>query len=249
MDCSTSRSLCPSPFPKVCPSSCPLHWWYHPAISSSDVLFSFYSWSVPASGTFPMSHLFASDDQNTRAASSASVLPMTIQGWFPLRSTGLICAVQWTLRSLIQLHSSKASILRCSAFFMVQLSQPYVTYRTLNIWKFLLILQALLKVLWIYWHFRTALVRQTSAGVMLILLLYECMFSPVWLFTTPWTGACQTPLSIGFSRQEYSSGLAFPSPGDLPDPGIESVSLASPALAGGFLYHWATWEAILLLRK
>ena len=51
---------------------------------------------------------------------------------------------------------------------------------------------------------------------------------------TPWTVACQAPLSMGFSRQEYWSGLPFPPPGDLPDPGMELVSPASPALAGGF---------------
>ena len=50
---------------------------------------------------------------------------------------------------------------------------------------------------------------------------------------TPWTVACQDPLSVGFSRQEYWSGLPFPLPGDLPDPGIEPQSLASPALVGG----------------
>ena len=49
------------------------------------------------------------------------------------------------------------------------------------------------------------------------------------------TVACQAPLSMGFSKQECSSGMPFPPPGDLPDPGIESESLASPALAGGFL--------------
>ena len=49
--------------------------------------------------------------------------------------------------------------------------------------------------------------------------------------------ACQTPLSMGFSRQEYWSGLPLPSPGDLPNPGIELVSAASPALAGRFFYH------------
>ena len=52
----------------------------------------------------------------------------------------------------------------------------------------------------------------------------------VQLFETPWTIACQAPLSMGFSRQEYQSGLPFPPPGDLPDPGIKSVSPASPAL-------------------
>ena len=58
--------------------------------------------------------------------------------------------------------------------------------------------------------------------------------SRVQLFATPWTVAHQAPLSMEFSRQEYWSGLPFPSPEDLPDPGIEQVSLASPALAGGF---------------
>ena len=55
--------------------------------------------------------------------------------------------------------------------------------------------------------------------------------SHVWLFTTPWTGALEAPLSMEFSRQECWSGLPFPTPGDLPDPGVKS---ASPALVGGF---------------
>ena len=58
--------------------------------------------------------------------------------------------------------------------------------------------------------------------------------SRVQLFATPWTVAYHASLSIGFSRQEYWSGLPFPSPGDLPDPGMEPVS-PPPALAGGFL--------------
>ena len=80
---------CPSPSPKVCPSSCLLHQWCHPAISSSDDLLSFCPQSFSASGTSPMNQLFASNDQNTGASASASVLPM-IQGWFPLRLAGLI---------------------------------------------------------------------------------------------------------------------------------------------------------------
>ena len=58
-----------------------------------------------------------------------------------------------------------------------------------------------------------------------------CVLSRVQLFVTPWTVAHQAPLSMGFSRQEYWSGLPFPSPDDLPDPGIDPFS---PALAGGF---------------
>ena len=83
-----TRPLCPSQSPKGCPSSHPLHQWCHPAISSSDALFSFYPQSFPASGTFSMSRLFASGDQNTSA--SVSVLQMSIQGLFPLRLIGLI---------------------------------------------------------------------------------------------------------------------------------------------------------------
>ena len=63
------------------------------------------------------------------------------------------------------------------------------------------------------------------------------------LFVSPGTVDCQAPLSMGFSRQEYWSGLPCPLPGDLPDPGIKSMSLMSPALAGRFFTTRATWEA------
>ena len=68
-------------------------------------------------------------------------------------------------------------------------------------------------------------------------------FSHVQLFATPWTVACQAPLSMGFSRQDYWSGLPCPPPGDLPDPGIEPASLMSLALAGGFFTTREAWEA------
>ena len=58
----------------------------------------------------------------------------------------------------------------------------------------------------------------------------------------PWTVALQAPPSMGFSRQEYWSGLPFLPPGDLPDPGIEPMSLASPTLAGGFFTTSIIWE-------
>ena len=67
------------------------------------------------------------------------------------------------------------------------------------------------------------------------------MLSRVRLFATPWTVAYQAPPSMGFSRQEYWSGLLFPSPGNLPDSGIEPTSLMSPALAGRFLTTGATF--------
>ena len=76
--------------------------------------------------------------------------------------------------------------------------------------------------------------------------LYACTlscFSCVRLFVTPWTVARPAPLSMGFSRQEYWSGLPCPPPGDLPAPGKEPVSLTSPALAGRFFTTSTTWEA------
>ena len=123
-----ARLACPSPTPGACSNSCPSSWWCHPIISSSVVSFCSHLQSFPASGSFQMSQFFASGGQNIGTSASASVLPMNIQDWFLLRLTGLISlAVQGTLKSLLQHHSSKASILRRSAFFMVQLSHPYMT--------------------------------------------------------------------------------------------------------------------------
>ena len=68
-------------------------------------------------------------------------------------------------------------------------------------------------------------------------------FSHVQLFVTLWTVACQAPLSMGFSRQEYWSGLPCPPPGDLLDPGIKPMSSMSLVLAGKFFTTSATWEA------
>jgi len=69
------------------------------------------------------------------------------------------------------------------------------------------------------------------------------LLSHVWLFAIPWTVFYQVPLSMGFSRQEYWSGLPFPSPGDLPGPGTEPVSLMPPALASRFFTTSAASEA------
>ena len=107
----------------------PLSRWYHPIISSSVVHFSSYLLSFPASGSFPVSQLFASGGQSTGALALASVLPMNIQGLFPLGLTVWI-----SLQSkggLSRVFSSTAvwkhQFLQRSAFFMVQLSHPYMT--------------------------------------------------------------------------------------------------------------------------
>ena len=124
-----ARPPCPSPTPRAYPNSCPLSRWCHPTISSSVIPFSSCLQSFPISGSFPMSQLFASGGQSTGASASASVLPMNIQDWFPLGSNFRLdlIAVQGTLKSLLQHHSSKTSILWCSAFHIVQLSHPYMT--------------------------------------------------------------------------------------------------------------------------
>ena len=108
-------------FPRACSDSCPLSLWCHPTISSSVIPFSYCPQSFPASGSFQMSQLFTSGGQSIGVSASTSVLPMNTQGWLDL------LAVQGTLKSLLQHHSSKASILRHSAFFIVQLSHPYMT--------------------------------------------------------------------------------------------------------------------------
>ena len=96
-----ARPPCPSPTPGVYPNSCPSRRWCHPAISSSVIPFSFWPQSLPASGSFPMSQLFAWSGQSIGVSASASVLPVNVQGWFPLGLTGF---------SLLQHHSLKASV-------------------------------------------------------------------------------------------------------------------------------------------
>ena len=84
------RLSCPSLFPGACSNSCPQSQWCHPTILSSVILFSSCLWSFPASGSFPVSQFFASGGQSIGVSSSASVLPMNIQDWFPLGWTSWI---------------------------------------------------------------------------------------------------------------------------------------------------------------
>ena len=123
-----ARPPCPSPTPGVHPDSCPSRQWSHPAISSSVVPFSSCPQSLAASESFPMSQLFTWGGQSTGVSALASFLPKKSQGWSPSELDWLdLLAVQGTLKSLLQHHSSKASILWHSAFFTVQLSHPYMT--------------------------------------------------------------------------------------------------------------------------
>ena len=118
-----TRPPCPSPTPRVYSNSCPLSRWCHPTNLSFVVPFSSCLQSFPEWGSF---QFFTSGGQSIGVSASASVLPMNIQDWFPLGWTGWI-SLQSKGLSLFQHHSSKASILQCSAFFIVQLSHPYMT--------------------------------------------------------------------------------------------------------------------------
>ena len=130
-----ARPPCSSPTPTVYSNSCPLSGWCHPTISSSVVPFSSCPQSSPASGSLQMSQLFASGGQSIGVSASASILLINIQDWFSFRMDWLdLLGVQGTLKSLLQHHSSKASILQHSAFFIVQFSDPYMTTRKTQLW-------------------------------------------------------------------------------------------------------------------
>ena len=122
-----ARPPCPSPTSRAYSNSCPLSQWCHPTISSSVVPFSSWPQSFPASGSFQISQLFASGSQTITVSASTSVLPMNAQDWFPLGWTDWISLQSKELLRVLQHHSSKASILLHSAFFIVQLSQLYMT--------------------------------------------------------------------------------------------------------------------------
>ena len=123
-----ARPPSPSPTPGVYSNSCPLSRWCHPTISSSVITFSSCFQSFPASGSFYMSQYFSpSGGQSIGVSASTSVLEWIFRtdsfrmDWLDL------LAVRGTFKSLLQHHSSKSSILRRSAFFVVQLSHPYMT--------------------------------------------------------------------------------------------------------------------------
>ena len=118
-----ARLPCPSPSPGVYSNSCLLNWWCHPTISSSIVPFFSHLQSFSASGSIPVSQFFTSGGQSIGASASASVLPMNIQGWFPLGSDWLVllCSPRDSQESSTTpqfegISSSVLSIFYCPAF-------------------------------------------------------------------------------------------------------------------------------------
>ena len=123
-----ARLPCPSPTLRDYSKSCPLSQRCHPTISSSVVSFSSCLQSFPASGSFQMSQFFASGGQSIGVSASASASSNENSGLTFFRMEWFDClAVQGTLKCLLQQHSSEASVLWHSVFFMVQLSHPYIT--------------------------------------------------------------------------------------------------------------------------
>ena len=136
---------CPSPSPGACSISCPSSQWCHPAIASSVIPFSSCPQSFPTSRSFPVSRFFTSGGQSIGVSASTSVLLMKIQEWFPLGLNSLISLQFKGLQSLLQHHSSKASIFWSLAFFMVHtptsihdyphLYMTTVSNNTYNLWS------------------------------------------------------------------------------------------------------------------
>ena len=122
-----TRLPCPSPNPRAYSNSCPSSRWCHPTISSSVILFSSCLQSLPASGSFQMSPFFTSGGQSIGSFSFSISPSNEYSGLISFRIDWFdLLAVQGTLKTLLQHHSSKASILWHSAFFTVQLSHPYM---------------------------------------------------------------------------------------------------------------------------
>ena len=145
-DCCSGPKLCPTlcdpmdcsapGFPvsyhllEFCPASCPLNQWCHPTISSSVIPFSSCLQSFPASRSFPMSQLFASGGQSIGASALTSVLPVNIQGWFPLR---LICLISLLSVGLVR-DFSNTTVGSINSLVLCLLHGPALTSMH-NYWK------------------------------------------------------------------------------------------------------------------
>ena len=191
-----TRPPCPSPTPRVHSNPCPSSRRCHPAISPSVVPFSSCPQSFPASGSFSNESALCirwpKDWSFSFNISSSNEHP----GLISFRMDWLdLLAVQGTLESLLQHHSSKASIIWRSAFFIVQLSHPYMTTGKTR-----------------------ALTRQTFVGKVMSLIFNMLSAAAAKSLQScptlcdPIDGSHQAPPSLGFSRQEHCSGLPFPSP-------------------------------------
>ena len=183
-----ARPPCPSPTPRVYSNSCPSSRWCHPANSSSVVPFSSCPQSLPASESFPMSQLLAWSGQSIGVSALASFLPMNTQDWSPLGWTDCSPSLQSLPAAAAKLLQSCLTL--CDPIDGSPSGSPIpgiLQARTLE---------------WVAISFSNAWKWKVKVKLL----------SRVLLFSTPQTAAYQTPLSMGFSRQEYWSGVPSPSP-------------------------------------
>ena len=218
-----ARPPCPSPTPGVYPNPCPSSQWCYPTISSSVVPFSSCPQSFPASGSFQMSQLFASGGQSIGVSASTSVFPMNIQDWFPRMDWLDLLAVQGTLKSLLQHHSSlipKMSTFSLAISCLTTSNLPWFMDLTVQVPMQYCSLQ----------H-RTLLLSPVppTTGCCFCFGSIPSFFLELFLHWSPVAYWAPTDLGsssfsvlsfwlvillTGFSRQEYWSGLPFPSPVD-----------------------------------
>ena len=126
-DLMDARPPCPSPTPGACSNSCLLSWWCHPTISSYVVPFTCLQ-SIPAWQSFQLSHFFTSGGQSIGVSASASLLPMNILDWFPLRWTGLISLKSKGLSKVFSNTTvQKYQFFSAQLSLWSQLSHPYMT--------------------------------------------------------------------------------------------------------------------------
>ena len=228
-----TRLPCPSPSPRICSNSCQ---WCHLTISSSVALFSHLQ-SFSASGPFPVSQLFASGGQSIGASTSASVLPMNIQGWFPLGWTGLISLqskghARVFSSTTVQKDQFFGSQNRCSVSNLFWNCSPKCPDASQTFRHFPLPSK---------WNSNFLAGCPSPRFIWKVLTpnLSPDSILPGFAHAQSCPTLCnpmdcdhQAPLSMGSPRQECWNGLPFPSLEDLPNPGIEPTS---PALADGSL--------------
>ena len=234
-----TRLPCSSPYPRVCSNSCLLSQWCHSIISFSVIPFSCLH-SFPASGSFPVSWLFASGGQSIGASASASVLPMNIQGGFPLGLTGLISLQSKTLSRVFSnttvgkdgFFSAQHLLVIVCIFKCKEIYSDSVLDSSLGIWISLALL------IWVLFKY---LCRFATEGKYLPAMVWCSVSSAVsnsrWphvLHPARFLCPCDSP------GKNTGAGCHF-----LPDPGIQPASLMSLALATWFFTTSATWKALL----
>ena len=134
-----ARLPCPSLSPRVCSNSCPLSQWCHSTISSSVIYFSSCPQYFPTSGSFSVSQVFASDGQSIGFSTTSPVIPVNIQGWFPLGLTGLISSLSQELSrvfSSVPVQSINSSALRLLYATTLNIRTWQLEKPCLTIWMF-----------------------------------------------------------------------------------------------------------------